>query len=315
MPTTPPPSGINDPPYNNGSGSSYTSGTGYGSTQIGNYTNLPQGITNAGGQNSTSNAYTRQVQPNELASYQLQGLLASDSPYIAQARQAGLDVSNDRGLLNSSMAAGNSERAAIQSALPIAQQDAASYGTAAGQNLDALNTILGTRMNNQSSEANARTAANAQRYAAYLGLTNNRENRTFEGQQAGINRNFQDYMAQMGYGNQARLMGMQIGGNLLEGSQTFNNNLMLNASQNPFMMQDPQALQGFMDFANGPYNDYINNLFGYGTNGGSYLPQWQENSNWYTSPDYSQQYGDGTYVGGSPQLPYQQEPYNNYGGY
>jgi hypothetical protein len=319
MPTTPPPiSGQQDPNYYNGQ--STGTGSGYGQNYIGSYANLPPGVTNAGGAGG-NNAYTRQVQDNELVSNQLNGLLAPGSQYIDLARQSGLDTANSRGLLNSSMAAGAAQAEAIKAALPIAQGNAQAYNAAAQQNLDALNTILATRMNNQTSRANANTAAGAQRYSAQLGLQNNREQRQYSGEQAGINRNFQDYMTQMGYGQQQRMAAFQLGGNLLQNSQTFNHNLFLNAMQNPFIMQDPEALAGFGQFADQGSQSYYNDLFGYAMNGGDTLPQWQENSNWYVSPDFSQEYGDGTYVGGSPQLPYQQQPsypYTNFyygGGY
>jgi len=307
-----PPQGTNDPPYYN-SGST-SGGNGTGSNYIGNYSNLPDGFSNAGAGGAGNSAYVRDVQPNELASEQLAGLLAPGNRYIDMARSAGTDQANDRGMLNSSVSAGNSERSAIQAAAPIAQANAAAYGTAAGQNEDALNTILQTRMNNTTSRANAQGAAGAQRYAAELGLRNDEEQRTYSGEQAGINRNFSDYMAQLGYGNQMRGAAFQLGGQLLAGSESFNHSLMLEASQNPFMMQDPEALGGFMDFANQGTSDYYNQLFGFAGNEGSNLPQWQENSNWYVSPDFSQQYGDGSYVGGGPQLPYQPQPVNNTGG-
>lgn len=54
----------------------------------------------------------------------LTGLLASDSPYLAAARQAGLRTAQSRGLLNTSIAAGTSEASAIAAAAPIASQDA-----------------------------------------------------------------------------------------------------------------------------------------------------------------------------------------------
>lgn len=56
---------------------------------------------------------------------QLTGLLASDSPYINLARNAGMRTAGRRGLLNSSIAAGSAEAAAIAAAAPIASQDAA----------------------------------------------------------------------------------------------------------------------------------------------------------------------------------------------
>ena len=54
----------------------------------------------------------------------LEGLLASGSPYIEAARAGAQRQANSRGLLNSTMAATAGEKAGIESALPIAQQDA-----------------------------------------------------------------------------------------------------------------------------------------------------------------------------------------------
>jgi hypothetical protein len=295
-----------------------SAGNGYGMSYVGGFSNLPNGIQNAG--QGANNAYTGTVTPDETVANNLTGLLASNNPYITLARQSGMDAANDRGLLNSGIAAGNSQRAAIQASLPIAQQDAQTAATLQGTNLNNLNQVLATRMNNLSSETNARTAAGASMYNARLGLTNSRENRTFEGQQAGLGRSFQDYMAQQGFGNQMRMASFNLGGQLLQGSQNFNNNLFLQASSNPFMMNDPEALSGFASFANSGMDGYYNDLFGYAGNGGGDLPQWQENNQWYQTPDYSQEYGDGNYAGGSPQLPYFQQPdtypnYNGNGGY
>ncbi len=55
---------------------------------------------------------------------QLNGLLNSDNDYIKQARTAGTEYASSRGLLNSSIGAGASQKAAISAALPIAQQEA-----------------------------------------------------------------------------------------------------------------------------------------------------------------------------------------------
>ena len=54
----------------------------------------------------------------------LSGLLDSESPYIKASEAAAQRQANSRGLLNSSIAAGAGRKAAIESALPIAQQDA-----------------------------------------------------------------------------------------------------------------------------------------------------------------------------------------------
>lgn len=71
---------------------------------------------------------------------QLQSVLASDSPLVTQARAGATATANKRGLLNSSMAAGAGESAAIAAALPIAQADAGIYDTASRDNLAATNT-------------------------------------------------------------------------------------------------------------------------------------------------------------------------------
>ena len=54
----------------------------------------------------------------------LNGLLDSNSRYIKLARAAGERQAQERGLLNSSLAAGSSEAAAIAAAAPLASQDA-----------------------------------------------------------------------------------------------------------------------------------------------------------------------------------------------
>jgi len=61
---------------------------------------------------------------------QLTSLLDTDSPYIQQARLQGERDAAGRGMLNSSMAAGASQAAAIQAAQPIAAQDAQTYAKA-----------------------------------------------------------------------------------------------------------------------------------------------------------------------------------------
>lgn len=80
------------------------------------------------------------VQGDQLVSNRLTDLTSGNSKYIQDARQQGLEQAARSGLMTSSIAAGNSTRAAIQSALPIAQQDAARFGSVADQNMAATNT-------------------------------------------------------------------------------------------------------------------------------------------------------------------------------
>lgn len=66
----------------------------------------------------------------------LNALTATDSPLMQQARTGAASYANKRGLLNSSIAAGAGEDAAIRAALPVASQEASQ---AAQKNLTAMN--------------------------------------------------------------------------------------------------------------------------------------------------------------------------------
>lgn len=70
---------------------------------------------------------------------QLEGLLDDDSLYRKNAETAALQTANARGLLNSSIAASAGTKAAIDSALPIASQDASTYYNQNIFNLSAKN--------------------------------------------------------------------------------------------------------------------------------------------------------------------------------
>ncbi|WP_020409802.1 hypothetical protein [Hahella ganghwensis] len=76
---------------------------------------------------SSYEADQREVNPYSTVSGQLTGLLSQDNPYMKRAEQNALRTANSRGLLNSTMAVGAAHGAAIDAALPIAQQDAATY--------------------------------------------------------------------------------------------------------------------------------------------------------------------------------------------
>lgn len=70
----------------------------------------------------------------ESVAGQLDAVLAKDSLLMQRARAGAAQTANQRGLLNSSMAAGAGEAAAIDAALPIASADAQIYGTASRDN-------------------------------------------------------------------------------------------------------------------------------------------------------------------------------------
>lgn len=106
-------------------------------------TNLPPsgfGVGNAQG-GTLGLDFMRQVTPNELVQNQLQGLLSQNSAYMNNARLRGMETAARRGLGNSSIAAGASQRSALEAALPIASADAEVYRTANEGNFSALNQL------------------------------------------------------------------------------------------------------------------------------------------------------------------------------
>lgn len=78
---------------------------------------------------------------DSLVSAQLERLLAKDSSYMQLARTRAMQQAASRGLLNSSMAAGAGEAAAIEAGRPIAEGDASAYFTAQRDNAGAQNTF------------------------------------------------------------------------------------------------------------------------------------------------------------------------------
>ncbi len=76
----------------------------------------------------------------------LTGLLDSNSDYIKQARNQGERSAAKRGLMNSSIAAGSGQSAAIAAALPIASQDAS---TNAAKNTQQAEFVNQTKLNEQ----------------------------------------------------------------------------------------------------------------------------------------------------------------------
>ena len=66
----------------------------------------------------------------ETVSENLTGLLAAESPYMQVAKLGGLQTAHKRGLLNSSIAAGAAQKAAIEAGYPIAAADAAAANEA-----------------------------------------------------------------------------------------------------------------------------------------------------------------------------------------
>lgn len=106
--------------------------------------------------NTTTSYDPERVQINEgqdTVQGRIQSVIDQNSPLIQGARTRAAQTSSRRGLLNSSMAVQSGEKAVFDSALPIAQQDAATYYDARTRNADAGNRALeyGANAENQMS--------------------------------------------------------------------------------------------------------------------------------------------------------------------
>ena len=101
-------------------------------------------------QNVAAPNYQNQA-PEETVESRLTNLLKKDNPYLVGARASAERYAGSRGLQNTSIAAGAGETAAIQSALPIAQQDAGFYQqrNLAGQQGEIQSYLSGQQANQQ----------------------------------------------------------------------------------------------------------------------------------------------------------------------
>lgn len=88
----------------------------------------------------------RSVDAPETVQSQISGLMNPNNDYITRARSAGQGYAASRGLENSALAAANSQGAALDAALPIASQDAATYAKTHADNMDAENRALSDQL-------------------------------------------------------------------------------------------------------------------------------------------------------------------------
>lgn len=91
---------------------------------------------------TTYNPAQHQIDPRATVAGQLQTLTASESPLMTQARTGAMQAANQRGLLNTSMAAGAGEVAALGAMLPVAQQDAEHFWRTGEADRQARNEAL-----------------------------------------------------------------------------------------------------------------------------------------------------------------------------
>lgn len=227
---------------------------------------------------SAGGAYTQTPSSDQFTSNRLNDLIAGNSQYIQNARNNASASAAARGLGNSSYAAGNAELAAINAAMPIAQQDAQTSAQAALANQQALNQILQANNANRTSVNVANIGASASRYGAdrsYAASRYGQDQQTlrqgqqneFNAGQSDLDRQFQQGMLglQDYYTSQrdARMQGYnrenfgnQLYGNILQGAY----GAMFN---NPDYFGNPDAALGFVNgFGNFSANQIRQFLYG-----------------------------------------------------
>lgn len=130
----------------------------------------------------------RTITENETVAGQVKGLLSSGSPLLKAAESNSLRASNQRGLMNSSIAAGEGTKAMIETAAPIAAQDASTYAasglSAQNANQDLNKTSFDTQM---SSYLKSQDLYNTKETQAQQGDIN----KTLQAQQGDINKTLQ----------------------------------------------------------------------------------------------------------------------------
>lgn len=169
-------------------------------------------------------AYQSAPNQNQLVSGQLTGLLSGDSAYINQARGQAAAAAAGRGLLNSSMAAGSGQQAAIAAALPIAQGNAQEFANVAAANQMASNQQLGIETGAAAQIQAANISAGGQMGAASIYADATKQGQQLQYQIAG---------QQLGY-NYAQLQqqGTQFNAQLAQQNQQFG--ATLNNQQSEF---------------------------------------------------------------------------------
>lgn len=158
-------------------------------------------------------------------------LLSTEGSYITNARRRGLEQANSRGLMNSSVAAGSAQRAALDAAQPIFSEIMGLNSQREGQDFDALmqaraqafgltsdregyqvqRDLAGQQLAGQL-ESQARDAQLAQARDAFnaaQALSGQREQNAFVGMQAGLDRTQGVNNALLGSELDARNMALQ----------------------------------------------------------------------------------------------------------
>ena len=206
---------------------------------------------------------TRDVDPNELSSNQLNAITDENGAYIQRARNAGLAQANSRGLLNSSMAAGAAQGAAIDAAMPMAMQQAGAYTNVGDRNMAAENDYLLA----QGGWNNARdlNTANNSTSMSIAGMNNEENRRQFDLGQAENTRRYDQ-----GFGEDARRYDTdwtrQQERDATQNTNARNNfiasGIMNTVFSDPSLWRDGQGAMGFANFYGQNFGDLWNSING-----------------------------------------------------
>lgn len=150
---------------------------------------------------TTYNATPYEVKPQGLVQERLKGVIAEDSPLMQQAARIATQKSNERGLINSSMAVGEAQQALIGAATPIATTDANAVNTAMMKTADQQNAAsqFGAQVQTNAALANqsAKNTASAQQLEGTVQLTNSKMTQDAQLQLAKLDTNTKIALAQM----------------------------------------------------------------------------------------------------------------------
>lgn len=193
-------------------------------------------------QGTDGRAYTRVVGDDELSTNRLNAITNEDSLYMQNAARRGLETANRRGLLNSSIASGASQRSALEAATPLAMQEAAAFQAAQQENLgflnqnlmqerDIANNMLGQQRSIADNAAGRSAAAANQRAQIDAQLRSQREQLAFQGEQSGLDRAHQIGMSDMEWQQGMATLGYQYDFTSREADRDVYRNIALQDNQ------------------------------------------------------------------------------------
>lgn len=207
---------------------------------------------------TTGGFRTRDVNPNELSSNQVRDITAEDSPLMRMAAAQGRARSVRRGGINSSLAGGAAQRAVLETAMPMAMQQAGAYTNVGDRNMDAENTYLLKEGDWQ----NARDISHEGNETSLeiAGMNQEDRKREFEEGTRRYNEGFaedgrrydEDYVRQQ---EQDALANRRNRENFIQ-SGTFNTIM-----GDPEIWGDPEGAMGFADYFMGNFSTMFDRMF------------------------------------------------------